>query len=100
MQELYFLRTLLSSNHSAEGKSFEDIRTVLDVPYDTYMEMYTYPGFLDDDNEWDLAMTDSAGYDMPSQMRATFVILLAFTENHRVYLISIIGQWVNIFCAG
>jgi hypothetical protein len=36
MQELYFLRTLMSSNHSARQKSFEDVRNVLDVPYDTY----------------------------------------------------------------
>jgi ATP-dependent DNA helicase PIF1 len=37
-------------------------------------------GFLDDDNEWDLVMTESAAYDMPSQMRATLVILLIFNE--------------------
>jgi hypothetical protein len=35
---------------------------------------------MDDDNEWDLVMTDSADYAMPSQMRATFIILLVFNE--------------------
>jgi hypothetical protein len=49
-QELYFLRTLMSSNHSAGEKSFEDVRTVLDVLYHTYMETRVALGFLDDDN--------------------------------------------------
>jgi hypothetical protein len=80
MQGLYFLRTLMSSNHSAGKKSFEDVRTVLDVPYDTYRETWVALGFLDDDNAWDLVMTDSAAYAMPSQMRATFVILVVFNE--------------------
>jgi hypothetical protein len=51
-------------------------------------------GFLDDDNEWDLVIADSAVYGMQIQMRDTFVILLVY------YLISIGGQWVNIFCIG
>ena len=80
MQELYFLRTLVASNHSAGKKSFEDLRTVQDVSYDTYRETCVALDFLDDDHKWNLAMTDSAAYDMPSQMRATFVILLVFNE--------------------
>jgi hypothetical protein len=36
--------------------------------------------FLDDNNKWDLVMTDSAACDMSSQMRAAFVILLVFNE--------------------
>jgi hypothetical protein len=35
MQELYFLRTLMLSNHNAVEKSFEDVRTLVDVLYDT-----------------------------------------------------------------
>jgi hypothetical protein len=35
---------------------------------------------MDDDNEWDLVMTESAAYDMLSQMRATCVTLLVFNE--------------------
>jgi ATP-dependent DNA helicase PIF1 len=53
---------------------------VLDVPYDTYRETCVALGFLDDDNEWDLVMTESAAYDMPSHVRATFVMLLVFKE--------------------
>jgi hypothetical protein len=37
-------------------------------------------GFLDDDNEWNLVMTDCAAYVMPSQMRSTFVILLVVNK--------------------
>jgi hypothetical protein len=80
MQELYFLRTLMSSNHSAVEKSFADVRTVLNVPYDTYRETYMALGFLDDDNEWDLVMTEYAAYNMSNHLRATFVVLLVFNE--------------------
>jgi hypothetical protein len=58
----------------------EDVRTVLDVQYDTYRETCVALIFLDDDNEWDLVMTDSAAYYMMSHMRATFVILMVFNE--------------------
>jgi hypothetical protein len=59
-------------------------------------------GFLDDVNEWDLVMTGSAAHDIPSQMSATFAILLVFNEVGiiRVYLIIIGGQWVKILCTG
>jgi hypothetical protein len=80
MQEIYFLRTYISSNHSAGKKSCDDIWTVLDVPYGTYRERCVALGFLYDENEWDLSMTESAAYAMPSQIRATFVILLVFNE--------------------
>jgi hypothetical protein len=52
----------------------------LDVPYDTYRERCGALGLMDDDNEWDLVMTDSAAYYMSSRMRNTFVILLVFNE--------------------
>jgi hypothetical protein len=45
-----------------------------------YRETCVALGFLDDDNEWDLVMTESAAYVMPSQIRATFAILLVFNE--------------------
>jgi ATP-dependent DNA helicase PIF1 len=80
MQELYFLRTLMSSNHSAGEKSFEDVRTLLYVPYDIYRETCVALGFLDDYNEWDLIMTESVAYDMTSYLRATFFMLLVFNE--------------------
>jgi hypothetical protein len=80
MQELYFLRTLVSSNHSAGKKSLEDVRTVLDVPHDTYRETCVALGFLDDDTEWDLVTTDTEAYDMLIQIRASFVVMMVFNE--------------------
>jgi hypothetical protein len=68
------------SNHCFKKKSFEDVRIVLDVPYDTYMETCVALGFLGDDNEWDLAKTDYTAYAMTSQTRATFVILVVFNQ--------------------
>jgi hypothetical protein len=87
----------MSSSHIAGEKSFEDVRTVLDVPHDTYMKTCVALGFLDDENEWDLVMTDSALYDMPSKMRATMVICwyLMRLDILWVYLISIGGQWTG-----
>jgi hypothetical protein len=52
----------------------------LDVRYDTYRERCVALVFLDDVNEWDLVMSDSAAYYMSSRMRNTFVILLVFNE--------------------
>jgi hypothetical protein len=102
MQELYFLRTLMSSNHSAGEKSFEDVPTVLDVPYDTYMETCVDLGFLDDENEWYLVMTEYAVYAMLSKTRSTFVILLIFSEvGHPVGLFD--NHWLEMgkyLCTG
>jgi hypothetical protein len=53
---------------------------VLDVPYHTYRETYVALGFMGDDNEWDMVITESAAYDMSRQMRTTFVVLLVFNE--------------------
>jgi hypothetical protein len=86
----------MSSNHIAGEKSFEDVRIVLDVPYDTYMKTCVALGFLDDDNAWDLVMTDSALYDMPSKMRSTMICwYLMRLDILWVYLISIVGQWTG-----
>jgi hypothetical protein len=41
----------MSFNRSDREESFEDVRTVLYVPYDTYIETCTALGFLDDYNE-------------------------------------------------
>jgi hypothetical protein len=100
MQELYFLMKLMSSNNSAGKKSFEDFRTVLDIPYDTYRETCVPLGFLDDDNGWDLVMTESAAYDVPSQMNEGHLCYLTRLDILRVYLIRIGGQWANILCTG
>jgi hypothetical protein len=53
---------------------------VLYILYDTYREICVALGFMDDDNEWDLEMTDSVAYIMPSHMRASFVIMLVFNK--------------------
>jgi hypothetical protein len=53
---------------------------VLDVPHDNHRETCAALGFLDDNNEWDLFMTESRVYDIYSKTRATFVILLVCNE--------------------
>jgi ATP-dependent DNA helicase PIF1 len=53
---------------------------MLDVPYNTHRATCAALGFLDDDNEWDLVMSESAVYDTPSQIRDTFVVLLVFNK--------------------
>ena len=39
-------------NHSAGKKSFEDLRVVNDVAYDTYKETYRALGMLKDNELW------------------------------------------------
>jgi hypothetical protein len=71
---------LTSSNHSTRKNTFQDVWNVLDVPYYNYSETCVALGFNDDDNAWDLAMTNSSAYGMPSQTSAAFVILQVFIE--------------------
>lgn len=56
--ELFYLRMLLNVVHGAT--SFEDIRTVNGVTYDTYKEACLKYGLLESDDDWQLAITDAS----------------------------------------
>ena len=63
-----------------EKKSFEDLRVVNGVAYDTYKETCRALGMLKDDELWTLVMEDAAHQQLPMQMRELFVMLLVFCD--------------------
>uniref|UniRef100_A0A7I4YNI1 ATP-dependent DNA helicase n=1 Tax=Haemonchus contortus TaxID=6289 RepID=A0A7I4YNI1_HAECO len=76
--ERYCLRILLLNT---KGKtSFEDLRTVDGVTYDTYTEAAKVAGFLDDDRYYRQSLQEVAHYQSAATMRSFFACLLCFCE--------------------
>jgi len=69
-------------NHSAGKKSFQDLRIVDNVEYDTYKDTCRALGLLEDDQLWHTVMEDARHQNLPKQMRELFVILMNFNELH------------------
>ena len=67
-------------NHSAGKKSFEDMRTVDNVTYDTFKDTCRALGMLQDDVLWHMTMEEAKQLKLPMQMRELFVILMTFSE--------------------
>ncbi|XP_044005888.1 uncharacterized protein LOC122850898 [Aphidius gifuensis] len=74
--ELFHLRLLLLTIKGAT--SFEDLRTVNNVVHDTYHGACVALGPIEDDSEWDRAMTEEEIWMMP---RHLFVILIYCQPN-------------------
>jgi hypothetical protein len=76
--QAYYLCMLL---HIVKGaKSFSDIRTVGGHVHPTFREACQALGLLGDDQEWSHALTDSAQWASPYQLRQLFVTFLLFCE--------------------
>lgn len=72
--EVFYLRLLLL-HHSA--RSFQGVRTINGVVYETFQHAARAAGLLEEDNEGQLAMEDAiAEYKLPSQLRFLFVLLI------------------------
>ena len=76
--EVYYLRMLLHHDHSKGEKSFDDLQTVDGVPQESFQEVCRCLGLLQDDNEWDEALTEGALTAMPSTLRELFVTIVLF----------------------
>jgi hypothetical protein len=74
--ERYFLRLLL--NHVAGCQSYQDVRTVDGVVHGSFKEACVARGLLEDDSEWETCMVEALGYQMPSQLRELFVVLMVY----------------------
>ena len=77
-RECYHLRLLL--NNVVGPTSFEDLRTVDGVVYDTYQEACLKRELIGDDKEWFNAMNESKLCDSPYKMKNLFTIILVFCE--------------------
>ncbi|XP_057723779.1 uncharacterized protein LOC130939707 [Arachis stenosperma] len=72
--ELFYMRMLLNVQKGCT--SFQSIRTVNSVLYDTFQEACSAMDFLIDDNEFVLAINEAAELSSGAQLRKLFVSLL------------------------
>nr|CDJ88114.1 Protein F59H6.5 [Haemonchus contortus] len=76
--ERYCLRILLLNT---KGKvSFEDIRTVNGITFDTFAEAAKQAGFLDDDRYFRLSLQEAAQHQSAAGIRSFFACLLCYCE--------------------
>jgi len=80
--ERFYLRLLIL--HKRGCTSFEEVRTVENVIYDTYREVARAIDLLSDDSIWHDTLTEAEGYQMPYQLRELFVIICIFCEPSNV----------------
>ncbi|XP_019195835.1 PREDICTED: uncharacterized protein LOC109189678 [Ipomoea nil] len=72
--EIFYLRCLL--NKIRGPKSYEDIRTVNGVQYDSFRDACYARGLVDDDNEYVDAIDEPSHWALADQLRRLFVTLL------------------------
>ncbi|XP_044012567.1 uncharacterized protein LOC122855319 [Aphidius gifuensis] len=72
--ELFHLRLLLLTVKGAT--SFENLRTVDGMIYDTYHRACLARGLIEDDSEWTRALTEGEIWMMPRQLRNLFASIL------------------------
>ncbi|XP_023311823.1 uncharacterized protein LOC108913689 isoform X2 [Anoplophora glabripennis] len=77
-QELYYLRLLLL--HVPGAISYEELRTLNGVIYDTFKEACQHRNLLADDVEWKRTLREACSRDMPYQLRSMFAFILVFCE--------------------
>ncbi|XP_021999396.1 uncharacterized protein LOC110896241 [Helianthus annuus] len=77
----YYLRMLLGIVRGP--RSFEEIKTVDGVVYATFKEACYAYGLLNDDKEWNNALSEAKLWASGSQLRELFVTMLLFCEVNR-----------------
>ncbi|KAK9671513.1 hypothetical protein RND81_12G035200 [Saponaria officinalis] len=76
--ELYYLRLLL--NIVKGDTSYADIRTVDGVIHPSYKAAFNALGLLDEDDEWNVALNESATWCTDHQLQELFTTILLFCE--------------------
>jgi len=71
------LRMLLSHDHSAGAKSFEDLKIVNGNHNCIQATCYSL-GLLQDDREWEVVLQEASHFQMCPQLRELFVTILQF----------------------
>lgn len=77
-KECYFLRLLL--NNKIGPTSFENLKTVDNIVYETYREACLQLGLIGDDHEWVYAMQEAELCESSFKMRNLFTVIIAFCE--------------------
>ncbi|KAJ3684336.1 hypothetical protein LUZ61_013500 [Rhynchospora tenuis] len=76
--DVYYERMMLNSVRGAT--SFDDLRTVNGVTYQTYKEACNAVGLLDDNSEWLYTMQEAAASASCEQLRTMFVDILLYSD--------------------
>jgi hypothetical protein len=76
--EVFYLRMLLSHDHSAGAKSFEDLKIVNGNHNSTFQATCYSLGLLQDDREWEVVLQEASHFQMCPQLRELFVTILQF----------------------
>src|SRR5581483_166480 len=77
-EERFYLRMLL--NFIPGATSFDDIKTIYGIKYNTFKEAAFQLGLVDDDNECNICLSEATTYQMPSQLRQLFVTILLYCQ--------------------
>ena len=77
-EELFYLRLLLL--HVLDATSFESLRTLNEIVYQTFKEAAWQHGLLESDTEWIQCLSEASTYQMPKQMRETFAFICCFCQ--------------------
>ena len=99
--DVYYLRMLLHHDHCRGKTSFTDLRTLPGEvnPCETYKEVCLRLGLLQDDTEWDTALTEAASTGYCNALRELFIVILLYCEpsNPRQLFDNHWEQWVDDF---
>ena len=76
--DVYYLRMLLHHDHCKGSTSFKDLITVNGEIKETYQEVCRALGLLQDDKEWDEALSEASTIRMPAALRELFVTIILF----------------------
>ena len=76
--DAYYLRMLLHHDHCKGSTSFTDLRSINGDTKESYQEVCRALGLLQDDKEWDEALTEASGIRMPTVLRELFVTIILF----------------------
>jgi len=74
--ERFYLRILLL--HVRGATSFESLRTVNGMIYETFKAAAIARGLLESDEEWAICLRDAGSYLMPRQFRDMFAFIICF----------------------
>ncbi|KAG3049891.1 hypothetical protein PI124_g23997 [Phytophthora idaei] len=74
----FYVRVLLC--HRKGPTSFENLRTVDGVTYDSYRGAALHAGYLEGDSEWVTCMTEASQSRMPYQLRQLFATIIVYAH--------------------
>ncbi|KAG2855802.1 hypothetical protein PC113_g12135 [Phytophthora cactorum] len=74
----FYMRVLLC--HRKGPTSFENLRTVDGVTYDSYREAALHEGYLEDDSEYVACTTEVSQFRMPYQLRQLFATIIVYSQ--------------------